>query len=140
MKRFIAILCALMLVPMYVFAAGSPTIKKEISCDPAIEFELADQTEEWPEILKRLDEVEDEETEGYILLEALKITLDKKYEKIKWTFPIQIMTEHEPFVLIIDSEAIVKQEIPTTEKGNVITDFTDYEPGVYYICFYIKGA
>ena len=139
MKKFFILLCVLILIPTFVFAAGSPTIKKTISCKPEIEFEMADQTEEWPEVLKRLEEVEDE-TEGYVLFEALKITLDQKYDKIEWTLPIPLTTENEPFIFIIDSEAIVKQEIPTTENGNVITDFTDYEPGVYYICFYIKGA
>lgn len=139
MKKFLAILCVLILIPLYVFATNSPTLKKTISCKPEIAFEIADQMETWPEVLKRLDEIKDE-TEGYMLLEALCITLDQKYEKIEWTLPLEIITEHEPFVFIIDSEAIVKQEIPTTENGNVITDFTDYEPGIYYICFYIKGA
>ena len=139
MKKFLAILCILILIPVCVFAANSPTFKKTISCKPQVEFELAEETEGWPEILKRLEDVKDE-TEGYVLLEALQVTLDQKYEKIEWTLPLEITTEHEPFVLIIDSEAIVKQEIPTTEEGNVITDFTDYEPGVYYVCFYIKGA
>ena len=139
MKKFLAILCILILIPVYVFAANSPTFKKTISCKPQVEFELAEEIEGWPEILKRLEDVKNE-TEGYVLLEALQVTLDQKYEKIEWTLPLEITTEHEPFVLIIDSEAIVKQEIPTTEEGNVITDFIDYEPGVYYVCFYIKGA
>ena len=88
---------------------------------------------------KSLDKIKDE-TEGYILIEALNIGLDRKYQQVEWKLSIPILTEHEPFVLIIDSEAIVKQEIPTTNDGNVIVDFTDYEPGIYYICFYIKGA
>jgi hypothetical protein len=139
MKKFFILLCVLMILPIYAFAANSPTAKTTISCNPSIEFAFAEQTEEWPELLKRIEDIKDE-TEGFILLEALQITLDKEYEKIEWKLPIEIRVEHEPFILIIDSEAIVKQEVSTTEDGNIITDFTDYEPGIYYVCFYTKGA
>ena len=139
MKKFLIILCVLVMIPLYSFAANSPTIEATISCKPIIEFKLADQLDEWPEILKRLEQVTDE-TEGFILFEAVKVFLDKKYETIEWMLPIKVTTEHEPFVLIIDSEAIVKQEISITENGNVIVDCTEYESGTYYICFYIKGA
>lgn len=140
MKKIFVILCVLLMLPVMCFAASpSPTGKKIVSCSPELEFMRAEETELWEETVKRIEGISDE-TEGYILLEAVYVTLDKSYEKIEWTLPIEITSEHEPFVLIIDSEAIVKQEVPTTENGNVIVDFTDYEPGTYYICFYIKGA
>ena len=127
------------MIPIFSFAVGSPTVKKIISSNPTVFFEFAEETEGWPDILKRLEDVT-EDTEGYVLFEALQITLDQKYEQVEWTLSIPIMTEHEPFVFIIDSEAIVKQEVPTTETNSIIVDFTDFEPGIYYICFYIKGA
>ena len=141
MKKFIAILLVLLMIPLYAFASGnpSPTLKRTIYSNPVIKFELADETEGWQEILKRLENVT-EETEGYILLEALQIKLDKQYEKVEWTLTFPVTSEYEPFVLIINSEAIVKQETSITENGAIIIDFTDYEPNTYYICFYIKGA
>ena len=137
MKKFLIILCVLMMIPLYSFAAQSPTLHKTVRSYPELMFVFAEKTEEWPEIMKRIEDVD---TEGFILAEALQVCLDKRYGQVEWTLPIEILSEHEPFVLIIDSEAIVKQEIPTTYDGHVVTDFTDYEPGIYYICFYIKGA
>ena len=139
MKKFLIILCVLMMLPIYAFATSSPTIEKTITCKPALTWEYAEQTEGWPDILKRLEDA-GEETEGFILFEALMVTLNQKYEDVEWTLPIELTTENEPFVLIIDSEAIVKQEVPVLENGNIVTNFADYEPGIYYICFYIKGA
>lgn len=138
MKKFIAILMVLLMIPLYCFAANSPTIEKVVTCNPAIQFAFAEKTAGWETLLARLEDIK-EETDGYILLEALEVTLDKEYEKVEWNLPIEILTEHEPFALIVDPEAIVKQELSTTETGGVIVDFTEYEPGVYYICFYIKA-
>ena len=140
MKKIFAILCVLLMLPIMCFAANpSPTGKTTVSCSPELEFTFADDNELWGNIIKRIEDISDE-VKDYVLLEALCITLGQPYEKVEWTLPIEITSEHEPFVLIINSEAIVKQEVPTTENGNIIIDFTDYEPGTYYICFYIKGA
>lgn len=140
MKKFLAILCIIMLLPIYAFAAGSPTGAKLITSNPKINFILAEKTEDnWNTILSRLEDATDE-TKGYILLDALFVFINEPHEKVEWSLSIPVTTEHEPFILIIDSEAIVKQETSITEDGKVITDFTDYEPGVYYILFYIKGA
>lgn len=140
MKKLIAILCILILLPVYAFAVDSPTSDKLVSSKPWVSFVLAEKTEHnWLDILTRLEKIPDE-IEDYVLLEAIFACINSRYEEVEWRLPIPITTEHEPFVLIIDSEAIVKQEVSITEDGNVITDFTDFEPGVYYILFYIKGA
>lgn len=139
MKKFIAILMVLLMIPLYCFAVDSPTAKKVITCKPELQFELADTVEEWKDVIKRIEDIKDE-TEGYILLDALIININEPCGKIEWSLSIPVTTEHEPFVLIIDSEAIVKQETSITEEGAIITDFTDYEPGTYWVCFYIKGA
>ena len=138
MKRFIAILIVLLMIPLYVFAVGSPTVNKMVTSDPKITQLPADQTAGWDEVLERLKDVEDE-TDGYIMIDAFAIFLDKQYNKVEWQLSIPIMTEHEPFVLIIDNEAIVKQEIPTTEDGRIIVDLSEVELGFNYICFYIKA-
>ena len=139
MKKIFIILCVLCMMSTVCFAAPSPTIEKTISCNPEIEFVVAEKTEMWENIIKRLEFIS-KDINSYIMLEAVYITLDKPYEQVEWSLPIKMMTEYEPIVLIIDSEAIVKQEVPITEQGNVIVDFTNYEPGNYYICFYILGA
>ena len=139
MKKFLIALCILvMLLPTFCFAAPSPTVKSKITSFPELMFVFAEKTDEWKDILPRLKTID---TINYILLEALKVDIDKPYQKVEWTLSKPITSEDEPFILIIDSEAIVKQEISTTSDGNVITDFTDLETGIYYILFYIrKGA
>lgn len=136
MKKFFIILFILMLLPIGAFAINSPTLEKTITCNPKLEWEFAEYTEEWPSILERIIDI----PQNYIMLDTLRVILDKEYETVEWTLPIEITTENEPFILIIDSDTIVKQEVPTTEKGGIITDFTGYKPGIYYICFYIKGV
>ena len=139
MKKFLIILLVLLMIPVYSFSTGSPTInKKLITCDPTLEFEMADTLDEWPAIIERLKDVK-EDTDGYILLDAVYVYIDKPYERVVWTFGIPIITEHEPFILIIDSEAIVKQEVSITEEGQIVTDFSECEPNMYYVCFYIKA-
>jgi hypothetical protein len=140
MRKFIAILCVLVLLPLCAFAAGSPTGAKIITSKPKVNFILAEKTEDnWQDIIARLDEVKDE-TEGYVLLDALFIFINNSHEKVEWQLSIPITLKHEPFALMIDSEAIVRQEVEITKDGKVIIDFTNYETGVYYLLFYIKGA
>ena len=125
------------MIPLSCFSTNSPTINKVITCNPSVRFEMMATIEECGDILIRIEEIK-EDTEGYILLDVLRIYIEEPLEKIEWNLSIPIIIKHEPFVLIIDSEAIIKQEISIAEKGTVITDFTDYEPNIYYICFYIK--
>lgn len=138
MKKFLAILFVLMMIPLYTFAANSPTAYKMVTSDPKITQIPADQTAGWDDILERLKDVEDE-TNGYIMIDAFAIMVDKQYKNVEWQLSIPVITEHEPFALIIDSEAIVKQEISTTEDGKVVVDFSEVDIGMYYICFYIKA-
>lgn len=137
MKRFIAILLVLLMLPLYCFAAGSPTLETKIKSNPPLKFVLAEKTDEWSNILERIEELN---IKSYIMIDALYVCLDKEYGEIEWTLLPIIKEEDEPFVLIIDSEAIISQEVCVTNDGAVIVDFTDYEPNNYFICFYIKGA
>ena len=82
MKKFFTILCLLILLVNVAYATNSPTIKKVVVPDPKIISFAAEADSAWPTIVERLEE-KSEETEGYILLEALKIVLDKQYKKFK---------------------------------------------------------
>ena len=140
MKRFLIILLAIMMMTSMALAAGvqSPTPEKMIKCIPELEWCFAVETENWENISEWLEDF-DNLNDEYILLEALYVTLDKKYDEVKWSLMIPVFQEYEPFILIIDEETLVKQEVKTS-FGWVVTDFTDLEPGSYYICFYIKGT
>lgn len=137
MKRFIAILLVLLMLPFYCFAAGSPTLEKMIKCNSPLRFVFAERINEWPNILERIKELE---IKNYHMIEALYVCLDKEYKEVEWTLLQDVRKEDEPFVLIIDSEAIISQEVRVTNEGAIVVDFTDYEPNNYFICFYIKGA
>ena len=140
MKKFLVILCLMVLIPALSIASGSPTIKNTVHSNPVLTFAFAEKLPEWNDILARVKLISDE-IEGYILLDALQVYIDKSYTTVEWDLARKVTTEDEPFILIIDSEAIVKQEVSITENGEVITDFTDLEIGNYYILFYIrKGA
>lgn len=138
MKRFIAILCVLVLIPLYCFAANSPTLHKTISMKPKLTYFFADKTVGWTDVLQRLEEYR--ETDGYIMLDAFSVFLDKKYKKVTWSLSIPLTEKDAPFVLLIDDENIIKREVKVTDNGKLIIDFSDLSLGFYYICFYIKGA
>ena len=134
MKRFIAILMVLLMIPLYCFAANSPTVEKMIFTEATLRFMLAEKTEEWPHILERIKELKLKDCE---MVDALYICLDKEYELVEWNLMQVFSKEDKPFVLIINSEAIVSQEVSVTDDGAVIVDFTDFDPNNYFICFYI---
>ena len=140
MKKLFVILCLMVMLPTFCFAANSPTIRRKVTSTPELMFVISIAQNEWDNIEQRLDTVKDE-TDGYILLESVKACLDKPYKKIEWNLMQKVTSEHEPFVFIINSEAIIKQEVSVTSDGAVVVDFTDFEPNIYYILFYIrKGA
>lgn len=137
MKRFIAILMVLLMIPLYCFAANSPTIYNTVSCHPKMMFFFADQTVGWQDVLPRLQEFENKD---YILLEALTLYVDKKYKNVEWELAIPIKERHEPIVYLISEEEVRQLEVQITDEGTLITNFTDVIPGIYYICFYVKGV
>lgn len=139
MKKFFIILCIIMMLPLYAFAASpSPTIKSTVRCEPKLTFMLADQTTRWENVLERLDKIELDE--NYYMLEAVLMFYDKPYKELTWYLPIKVTSEHEPFIRIITDDAIEEQEVSVTENGAIVMDMTEYKPGVYYVCFYIKGT
>lgn len=131
-KLFIFICILTLLCPWFAFATDSPTKKALVYSNPAIVFTLADDLKEWPELCTQLEEIE-----GYVLLEALQIYLDKEYEEVEWRLPIKVKPEHEPIVILLDGGQL---ESSVNSKGHVVVNFKDLEPGFYYIFFYIKGA
>lgn len=139
MKKFIAILCLLVLiVPTFAFAAKSPTVGRirPIST-PDIMFVYADSQPEWNDILERIDLMQDE-LEGFTMIEALQICLDKQYKEVTWQLTVPFTSEYEPFMLMINSEAIEKRDISVDCDGMLVTDFSEFDPGIYILCFYVK--
>jgi len=139
MKRFLSILLILMFLPICCFAAKSPTIDATTHSKPNVIVAQAENQEEWSIIVKRLSEIL-EETKGYILLDAFQIYLDTNYEKIEWHLTKLIDETDAPFVLLIDPENISKYEVEITKDGTVITDFSQVEPGLYFILFFISAG
>ena len=138
MKKFLCLLMVLMLIPMYAFATSSPSTRTMVHCVPEIPFEFAIETDGWEQALVRLDE-EDVDDDGYILLEALYISLPKECEPIEWYLMISIEEKYEPFIIILDVETISEVTYTLTERGNFLTDLSAYEAGNYYIFFFIKS-
>ena len=141
MKKFLIVLCILMLLMNTAFAANSPTVAiKSISSLPKLMFVRVDTVlSEWSQVEPQL-EILNKEFPEHTLLEAIKVCIDKKYKNVEWTLPINITPEHEPFVAIVNGNEVTIQEVPTFNDGTIITDLSELELGIYYICFYIKGA
>jgi hypothetical protein len=135
MKKFIIILCLLvMLVPTLAFATSSPTVGfTRPYTKPELMFIYADTQPEWPSIEERI-----EEEEGFARIVALQVCLDKHYEEVHWGFSTQFTSEHEPFMLMINDEAIEKRDVGVDSDGMLVTDFSEFEPGIYILCFYVK--
>lgn len=134
MKKLFVIFCILVLVfPMCAFAARSATIERKIYSNPAVKFEVIDELSLIADICEMLPK---EELKDYTWCEALIVELDKKYEEVKWYLPID-MSGAENVKIVIIGESVYIQE--TDIEHNMITvDFTDLEPGTYYVCFFIK--
>ena len=94
---------------------------------------MAEECDEWPQLITRL-----EQYDGYVMLDALKINYDKICNNLFVKLSKLLTTEDEPFVLIINTESIVQQEIGFDEEGRACVDLSEYELGEYWLCFYIK--
>ena len=139
MKRFLIVMCILLLICNSAFAVTpSPSLEKINHSAPRVPFTWATGTSAWPHLLERLESVS-ELTTGYVLLEALEVNLDKQYSTVEWSLPIDITEAHKPFVLIFDAYVITKQDLAISD-GKVIVDFTKYSPGTYYLFFYVKNV
>ena len=141
MKKFLIVLCVLMLLTSTAFAANSPTLaRKSIYSFPELMFVRVDTIQaEWNRIAPQLELLNTEFPE-HTLLEAIKVCIDKKCKLVEWTLPIKMTPEHEPFIAIVNGNEVTIQEVPTFNDGTIITDLRELELGIYYICFYIKGA
>ena len=121
-KFFTLLLCLLLAFPLFAAASPSRTVKSVITCEPQIQFEIH-------------TELFDLTLEGYELLEALKITLDKPYEQVIWHITPTIEMTDQIKVAIINNDLIL-QDCALTEDCGIIVDFTDIEPGKYLLYFY----
>ena len=118
-------------------AAPSRTTEDTIVLQPDYQFEIAEENEEWPEILELIDKTSEE----YELIEAIKVNIDVPCEWLYVKLVYPLTTEQEPFVLIINNnKEITEQEIGFDEDGRACIDLINYEVGEYWICFYIKNV
>ena len=118
-------------------AAPSRTTEDTIVLQPDYQFEIAEENEEWPEILELIDKTSEE----YELIEAIKVNIDIPCEWLYVKLVYPLTTEQEPFVLIINNnKEIIKQEIGFDEDGRACIDLINYDVGEYWICFYVKNA
>ena len=137
-KLIVLILCILMIIPTFAFGAPSPTVARlRPVSTPELMYVDAVKQPEWEEILKRIELIP-EETDGFVLVEALQVCIDKPYKKVAWTFAAKFTSEHEPFMLMINDEAIIKRDVSIDSDGALVTDFSEFEPGIYILCFYVK--
>lgn len=127
MKKFFSILLILFLLPTFAFATKSPTTENIIYSDPSIPYEMLDDPE-------MIEQIKDEELEGYIFYDAIVVELKEKHELVKWYLPVEFIAAKT----VIVGESIIIQDCPIEEDGAIILDFTDLEPGIYFLCFYIK--
>lgn len=140
MKKFLVFLCILILIPVCAFAnTPSPVVKKMIHCEPALPFELVDSIESWSDLFEWLYSVK-ELTKGYNLLDVVYVSLDQEYNLVQWYLTLPISKDQEPFVLIIDNGYFTCQKLEIADEGSVIMNFTNYDIGDYYLCFFIKDA
>lgn len=137
-RRILILALIFTLVPISSAAAmPSRTTEDTIVLQPDYQFEMAEENEEWPEILELIDKTSEE----YELIEAIKVNIDVPCEWLYVKLVYPLTTEQEPFVLIInDNKEITEQEIGFDEDGRVCIDLINYNVGEYWICFYVKKA
>lgn len=146
MKRILAVLMALLVsfAPIGVFAAGSPTLAKMIYSNPAIHYELVNYDDSFLALLNDLgveiETVKDEQlvvfAEQYWSLdEALIIEVDKPYGLVEWRLMRDYETDDEVAALIVGDQTATTFILPgfVVLNKNVIFDFTDLEPDIYYM-------
>lgn len=141
MKRFLAIFCILMLLPLYCFAAPSPTVgyKRYITISPDLMYIKLDlKSEEWARVLEKLQPII-KENEGYGILDPLKVCFDKQYKQVEWNFDLKIPNINEVFMVLV-ADKVTKYDVKVTSESTFITDLSDVSYGIYYVIFFVKGA
>lgn len=137
-RRILILALIFTLVPISSAAAvQSKTTENAIILSPDYQFEIAEENEEWPEILELIDKTSEE----YELIEAIKVNINEPCEWLYVKLVYPLITEQEPFVLIInDNKEITEQEIGFDEDGRACIDLINYDVGEYWICFYVRKA
>lgn len=128
MKK-ISIFVALILCMILCMAAASPTVKQEFKCIPSVPFTMIESQEELQKALEYAD-VDD------LLLEAIIVELDQKYEKVTWELLTEVKKDDYFYAIITNGEVTVMQELENKPDHSVISDFSNFELGTYYMLFY----
>lgn len=151
MKKILAVVLALLmaLIPTMTLAAGSPTLVGKIYSEPAISFQLVNYDDSFEALLMDLKANLDLKAlcgermvDGiYSLDEALYIEVADHYEMVRWHFMPQYdaETQEVAVVLIGDQTGAQLFKWSTIDKnGNILVDFFDVEPDLYYM-FVLSG-
>ena len=142
MKRFLIIFCILMLLPLYCFAAPSPTTgysRRNVTITPDLMYIKLDlNSEEWTRVLEQIQPIIDE-NEDFTMLDPLKVCFDKQYKRIEWDFAQKLDNQNEAFMLVI-GDKVTKYDVQITSDNTFVTDVSDVGYGIYYIIFFVKGA
>lgn len=129
-------LLALILTFMPINSAAGPSyqIDNSITLSPAYSYILAEESDEWPEVLTQLPYFRD-----YELIEAIKVNVDAPCEWLKVNLIYSLTAEQEPFVLIINNDnEISKQEIVFDDDNQAYINLINYDIGEYWFCFYVQ--
>lgn len=137
MKAIIAAIMFILtlLFPSTAYSAPSRQIENSIIISPPISYELAESRPEWEEVTEWLDVIE-KDLDGYVMLDALYLSLDQDYEAASIMLMRPLITEDEPIALFIEDKVIHMIEIGFDENGAAKLDL--YE-GNYFVCFYVRG-
>ena len=155
MKKLLAFLLT-SLIALFGFipaatAAGSPTVAMLTRSQPVIEYRMLDYETNWHDILNKtfLDKqfvenvnelTKDMFLDGWVLDEALQVTLDKEYEDVKWSFTHKYNLDEHVVLIFTDTSLNITHilEGRTLENGSVLFDFSafpnnEYPLNTYYM-------
>lgn len=146
MKRILAVLMALLVsfAPIGVFAAGSPTVGCMIRSNPAINYHLVNYDDSFLALLSDLgveiEVIQDEQVVIYdeskwSLDEALTIEVDKPYGLVEWRLMREYELDDQVIALIVGDQTAAQFVLPGTilTNKNIIFDFSEMEPDIYYM-------
>ena len=127
MKRVI-IFVALILCVISCMAAASPTSDKVFTPNPKIQFRMLTPEE--------AEKVSAEYGMDDMLLEAIEMTLDKKYGRVVWELIVEVKKDDYIYAIITNGEITVMQEMENIPDHSVVSHLDEFEPGTYYMLFY----
>lgn len=123
MKKFL-IIFLILLIPTIAFAAPSATVKNTIYSKPEIAFDLYNIQEGFVF-----------DIEGYELVEALTIIIDKPYEEVVWYFNMETKSDDQFKVVLMD-DSLFMRDGHVLEDGGISVDFSSVPEDEYLMLIF----